>query len=302
MSLQVHCPQCGAAARLYLKGTTDPTTFFTASPHYQIADSGPGSARLDVYRCTACGHGFTPYTISPAILERWYQQSPADHVFLDDMAARRKTARLVLARIRHLNPPGVRLLDIGAGPGLFLAEAKELNWNVSGLEPSAWGVNYAQQHLGLSTVQAGTVERVREWPDRSFDVITAFDVIEHLITPDALIAHAARLLTPQGLLVLTTPRFDSWLCRLLRARCYFIFPAHLHLFSRRSLTTLLTKHGFEIARERTHTRYLSAGYLWYRLRAYLGYPKSLSVSKQQLILPINFGDEFEIYARKRSDA
>lgn len=69
----------------------------------------------------------------------------------------------------------------------------------------------------------------------AFDVVLALDVIEHLVDPAAALRELAARLAPGGLLVLTTPRWDSLAARLFRGRWRAIFPAHLFYFTARSL-------------------------------------------------------------------
>lgn len=301
MNTVTPCPLCGQRSALYSRGTTEAAAYFVVSEHYAIAAWEHGQ-RLAVYRCEACGHGFSPAAILPAVLAKWYEQAPPDTWFVVEASARRRTARRVLNYLATLvSPPGT-LLDVGAGAGFFLEEARRSGWQIAGLEPSAWGQKYARDVLSISTVQAGGFETLATLPAASFNVLTAFDVIEHVLDPAALVAACARVLTPGGMLVLATPKFDSWLARLLGRYWYCIFPAHLHYFSTKSLTRLLERHGFTVERARTHRRYLGVRYFLTRLAGFLGVPGKRMSQKgsDDWLLPLNFGDEFEMYARKKS--
>lgn len=292
------CPICGCDTELYDAGTTTPEIFFTTEPSYHIA-AGQRSSRLPFYRCTSCGHGFAPLNLPPKAISDWYARSPQDEVFLQDEAARRVTAQKTLHHLGHHITPPSTLFDIGAGPGLFLDEVKKRGWQVQGLEPAGWAVDYAHHTLRLTSLRHGTIHNVTSYPAHTFDVVTSFDVIEHLVTPGDLVAAVSHVLKPGGILLLTTPRFNSFFARLSGTRWHALFPAHIHLFSNNSLQHLLKKHGFTIVQTKTHTRYLSAKYFWYRLRSYLGFPSAKPLPiKGSWPLPINLGDEIEIYARK----
>lgn len=284
------CPGCRGQTCLYDKGTvSSPGAYFQHSASYAIAADG-GEDRLPIFRCPSCGHGFSPLDCDANVIAEWYSRSTVDITYLSDREARSRTAQHVLQRLEHLHPPKGNLLDIGASMGIFLFEASQRGWNASGIEPSTSAVQFAKNSLGLQNVQQGDLRLLATLPEESFEVVTAFDVIEHLVDPAILLRESKRLLRPGGILALTTPRFDSFLARIMGKRWYCIFPAHLHYFSRQSLYRLLQNQGFSVLMERSHTRHLSLGYLWQRL-----WGKPLHAP---LIVPINFGDEFEIYARK----
>jgi hypothetical protein len=97
---------------------------------------------------------------------------------------RQHNAADALQRIeRHINThrPGGRLLDFGSGWGFFLAVAKERGWIPYGLEPLPASAVYARARFGLNTI----TDTLREntFPSDFFDVITAFQVFEHLPPP-----------------------------------------------------------------------------------------------------------------------
>lgn len=295
------CPICGGSTLLYQSGTTTGQKYFTASASYGIA-GGDYKERLPIWRCRQCGHGVTDHGVTPAIISDWYARHSLDTVFLSDEVGRRRTAGQVLQRIGVATGKKGRLLDVGAGPGLFASEAKRRGWQVEGIEPSASSRAYTTEHFQLS-LHAGGVERLRTLPAQAYDVVTLCDVIEHVIDPAAALRLVSRVLAPGGLLVITTPKFDSLLARLLGTRWYSIFPAHLHFFTRRSLELALSAGGFQVSAVRHHVRHLSIGYLWQRLVGWVGgrelQARTAKHGVLKLILPVALGDEFEIYARKK---
>jgi len=205
-----------------------------------------------------------------------------------------------LRRIGSLSQPPGCLIDVGSGPGIFVSEAERAGWQAYGLEPASWAVRHGRQAYKVEIVR-GDLLKPLALPVRQFDVVTMFDVIEHVADPAALLRSAAALLRTGGILVLTTPRFDSLLARILGRHWYCIFPAHLQYFTEKSLRHSTAKAGFKFVAQLAHTRYVSFGYGWRRLCAWLtgGTIPNPSGSDSKFIGPINFGDEFELYASKR---
>lgn len=294
---QALCPICGGEASEFIGSSVLPDDFFRGREGYVIAAGG--EARLPVWKCLNCGHGFiTPLTISREELGGWYGQAPEDTSFVHQQNARMKTAGVVLSRLERVYARKGKLLDVGCGPGFFLKAAKIRGWQVQGVEPSNWARRWAREYLGLTDVLAGDYTALDRMVEESFDVVCAFDVIEHVLDPSDFLRAIGRVLKPGGMLVLTTPRFDSLFARFTGRKWHAIFPAHLHYFAGLSLTRLLKEAGFSVEVRRTHTRYLSAEYFWRRLMAYLGIVEMKPVNSVSVSLPINICDEFEIYARK----
>lgn len=144
---------------------------------------------------------------------------------------------------------GGRILDLGCAEGQFLNQLKKYGpWECAGLEFSAEAVAEAQRRYDFE-VTAGTITGGRPWPDGYFDVITMWDVIEHLHHPLADLQVIQRLLKPDGYLILSTPIRHSLGNRLFgRFWVGYELPRHLHIFSEATLSKLLAKAGFELVK------------------------------------------------------
>lgn len=293
------CPVCQGTTRLFEEGTIAAHQFFLTADSYTIA-SGERRQRLPLYVCSGCGHGFSPLDIDPKVVQDWYEKAEEDNTFLAGEFARRLTARAVLRRIALWQRVPGTLLDAGAGPGIFVSEAVRAGWQAYGLEPAAWAVSHGREEYQVPMVK-GNFKEPLSLPMKQFDVVTLFDVIEHVPEPLALLQSAAAVLRPGGLLVLITPRFDSVLAQVLGRHWYCIFPAHLQYFTSKSLRLILTAAGFDLVKRVSHTRYVNFRYGWRRLHAWLtdAALPVLSRGECALSVPINFGDEFEVYALKR---
>lgn len=218
----------------------------TPAPTLQFHKDG-----YDMVACRACGClyvGQDPATIDfDALYGQAYYTGGSDAVFADyvgQQATRRAHARRKLALLRHL-PPRIarqgRLLDVGCAAGFFLAEARA-HYDVQGVELSTWSSAYARDRLGLS-VHTGTLQQAA-LPSDHFDVVTMWDVIEHVSDPVPLLAEAARVLKPGGRLVLTTGDWGSAYAQKHGADWHLMTPPwHLTMFSRASLAQVAQRAG-----------------------------------------------------------
>jgi 2-polyprenyl-3-methyl-5-hydroxy-6-metoxy-1,4-benzoquinol methylase len=111
---------------------------------------------------------------------------------------------------RHLTIAGKKALDIGCGGGLFLAQLKAAGANVTGVELSDTRAFYAKTKYGFEVVKR-TIED-EYWKNfyGSFDIVTLWDVIEHVNYPMATVQAAARMLKPGGILLIDTPCRDAF--------------------------------------------------------------------------------------------
>lgn len=146
-----------------------------------------------------------------------------------------------------------RLLDVGCGTGDFLLRARPLGWTVHGVEIGEHLASYACIHRDLP-VEHGCAEEVGQlFGAATFDVITLWDVIEHLRQPLDVMRSLCRLLKPGGRLYLATPNLDGWVARFhwqTLARRLGIWPhpeppRHLYQFSRKTIRQLYHAAGID---------------------------------------------------------
>jgi SAM-dependent methyltransferase len=117
-------------------------------------------------------------------------------------------------------------------------------------------------------ILVGNIEQTLRQPDLgTFDVVTAFDIIEHVADPASLLAQIRKVLKPGGVLVLTTPDTSHWLRYAMGASWPMLQPSqHLVLFSRRAMTGLLRASGFDPVRTRDARKVFTLRYLFGQLR------------------------------------
>lgn len=125
------------------------------------------------------------------------------------------------------------LLDVGAGTGDFLIEAKKQNWEIYGMEPNSSALKLARQK-GLSLESS-----LAAFGSKKFDVVTLWHVLEHIPNLDEIISQLSELVKPGGTLIVAVPNFKSY-----DAKYYGKFwaaydvPRHLWHFSQASMVKL----------------------------------------------------------------
>ena len=193
-------------------------------------DPRPTAATMEYYYPPA----YEPYSIAiddePSRIARWSRRH--------GMNKRRRA-------IERLVGTG-RLLDVGCATGNFLNEmARTERWHVEGVEPNVTAAAYGCDRFGL-LIHEGNLEKVA-LPDASFDVVTMWNVFEHLHTPMANLREVARLLRSGGLYVFSIPNLNSVEARHLgRLWMGWELPRHLYFPTHSVMRRMLGEVGLEL--------------------------------------------------------
>jgi len=257
----VSCPLCGADDyRLRYPATVSPgeekrTEYYCCTSH-NLAQHG------DIVRCNRCGMVYNNPQPDPGALLKVYKQVE-DPLYQEESGARERTFKLSLDQVhRFVTPPG-RLLDVGCYTGVFMKVAAEQGWDVEGVELSSWAAGIARQ-AGFEKVYDKPLEQL-SLPGESFDVVTLWDVVEHLSHPVDMLKNVHGLLKPGGIAAFSTHMVDSWAVRILGTRYPFFMDMHVAHFSRKTVKRMLEQEGFEFLRIRSHHRILRTGYFLEKL-------------------------------------
>ena len=138
---------------------------------------------------------------------------------------------------------GKRVFDVGAGYGHFLLAGKQRGYTIAGIEMSHANVDYIRDELQLPVVQADILSYD---PNAKYDIVTMWDVLEHIDSADAVIARVATLLETGGFVFIQVPQFDGFFSRLLGDKWWSMGLDHVNYFTRRTITRLLSAYGFEV--------------------------------------------------------
>jgi SAM-dependent methyltransferase len=237
---EVECPVCdGAPAPEAFRARTQSFSFFPLA--YQFRHR----------RCEGCGLVFVSPRLRPEVLRELYEQDYVRPSFLSAANVEKK-GRDAEAYARHLRgfaPPDThpRLLDVGAGHGPFVVAAAHEGWDVSGQEFADLSELWDDVPVLRGRIRVAALEDESVWPTGGFDVVTLWEVAEHLQDPRETFSSVARVLRPGGILALESPRADSVALAYLGPRWTQVIPEqHLYLWTRDSLSRLLSELGFEV--------------------------------------------------------
>ena len=276
-----------------------------------ICDSGPARFKLskgkvDILECPNCGLAFwmppEDFRAEHVYDAAYFDGADQSHGFSDYAGMETAFRASFAGRLARIGPPptGGRLLDVGAAYGYAVSEAQKLGWRATGLEISTAAARRAAEMTHGQLAVGNSLATPFE--SAAFDVVTLWDVLEHLSDPHRAMAEISRLLRPGGRLVFTTTDVGSLVARLSGSRWHlYTLPEHLYFFTRRSLEILCTAHGFEVEKMSAEAAYFSLGYLVERVRkTLLGHTGADSSSwpGAGIRLPINLFDIVTVQARR----
>lgn len=204
-----------------------------------------------VYVCPSCHHirvpagvalsddGVSIYESEQPIFER---DGNAEY-YLDD--ANLEAARAKARFVQEWCPESRKLLDVGASYGHFLSAISGTQ-DAQGIEVSPAAVAWSVKNLGVRSCLGSVYDIPPQLPD-AFDVITCWDVIEHLEQPRRALEACRNRLKPRGWLFLSTPDAGSVVARMMGRHWHYMDPIqHINLFSQANLKRVLEEVGFQV--------------------------------------------------------
>ena len=290
------CPVCAHAdSRLFLSTRDTPLNGNQLGPSRRSVDAGR------ILRCTRCGLGFRARRVSAAELATLYRDME-DSAYNAESEGRSRTAMRLLSIVRR-NVSGGRLLDVGCSSGLFLVTAADAGFEVVGIDPARAAARRARAALGdRGRVLEGTLEDV-DLPKGSFDVVTMWDVLEHVADPTDFLRRASSLLRDGGYLFVNVPDLESWPARLLGRRWPLLLPEHLNYFTEKSLSVCATSAGLGAVASGRRPVSFSIAYILQRLGEHgvpgtsLARRASRALGIEQSMVSVSIGERYEVWRR-----
>jgi 2-polyprenyl-3-methyl-5-hydroxy-6-metoxy-1,4-benzoquinol methylase len=283
MHNDVKCYICKYQAVLYRKGNIK-----EFSPQdLKITDSQYGK-HWDLYKCPNCKLTFSFPLPDQKLLIKFYSEMK-DSEYTEEESGRKRNFLKILKTLEKFSPSKGSLLDIGAASGMLVQLATQRSWDAEGIEPN---IDLFQKSLQKNiTMYNSDLESFT--PKRSYDAITAIDIIEHLYNPELLIFKASNWLKKTGILCIVTPNIGSFMAKIFQKKWWHLRPPHLFYFNKDSINFLLKKYNFKIIACKSYVWHFSLHYLLSRLN--LKFDNKLLKS---VIIPLYLFDSLEIYAQK----
>ncbi len=251
------CPVCASE---------HPELFLDGDDH-EISLESVGSSRTllshgRILRCSACGLGYRAFRPREDQLAALYRAAD-DSMYEAEMPNRWRTA------LRHKNiverhlPAKGSLLDVGCASGAFLRTMRDSGWQIQGVDPAASQYLRAQRTLGENACLQQCVLQEAHLPTK-FDLVTMWDVLEHVVDPVKFLSLAASHLKDGGYLMLNVPRIDSIAARILGSRWPVLLAEHLCYFTVPSLRICGEASGLELIQTGQRPAAFSLAYVLFR--------------------------------------
>lgn len=193
-------------------------------------------------------------------------------------------------------------LDVGCSTGFVVEAAAERGWRATGIDLNPSAIEFGRKR-GLDLRHAALEDEC--FSAESFDAVSLFDVLEHLLHPCSTLDTAIRLLRPGGILFLYVPNYDSASRLLLGADAHFIWPTHhLNYYTPSTLTELMRRSGLEVAMVMTEGLDI-ADYVWHQREVAGQEVSSIEAIADTLQFLINagcYGKNLRMIARRPSAA
>lgn len=148
--------------------------------------------------------------------------------------------------LKYRNRRNKRLLDLGCGAGTFMLQAKKRGFSVFGIDISDRAVSFIRDKLELGAISCSIENLTGVLPQfkSGFDYVTAFEVIEHVSSPNDFLVEAKNLLKDQGHIILSTPNWNSHYYRKSRGPMNRP-PIHVTFWTPETIAAALSKLGFK---------------------------------------------------------
>jgi 2-polyprenyl-3-methyl-5-hydroxy-6-metoxy-1,4-benzoquinol methylase len=184
---------------------------------------------------------------SPELLQEYYNDRPFRNLYISPVTLTRYDVLLDRFEPYRRNN---RIMDFGCGGGAFLERARHKGWEVYGIESTERHIERCRDR-GIENV-TDTPLTPGVYPEGFFDVVTSFEVLEHIGEPAPVVRSVHSILRRGGVFYCTTPNFNALLRLYAKADHDVIFyPGHLCYFTPATISRFLRDCGFETLRMET---------------------------------------------------
>lgn len=197
------------------------------------------------HECTGCGLIYAKW-----VLRDYVEANDASFANeLDDYVGKASDTRRVKRLEKFLKPFSRyrrtnKFLEVGCNAGSVLLTARNLGWEVQGVDIGATATEFGRTHWDLD-LHTGTLESAQYETD-TFDMVYSNATLEHVEHPLSTLQEIFRVLRPGGIFYCNTVNWDSYTRELLNEDWLLIAPTHhIHLFTPANVAMLCQRSGLE---------------------------------------------------------
>ena len=256
------------------------------------------------YLCPECHTYFMFPLPTPEGMKNYAEQHYLDGVYAQYTKARELKVATCRERLKTIGryAQGKKLIDLGCSCGFMVEAALEAGYDARGVEFSEAAVKAAAPAI-RERITVGDIHNLK---GGGYDVVTAFDILEHTRDPLGTLRQWATLLNPRGILVIATPNTDSLFRKIMGSRWPMLQPyQHTFLFSGKHFGRLLEKSGLHPLELRPAIKVMTPGYLAKQLELYFPLMSRLSLDLGRLFprfsglpIPFRIGEFLSISGKK----
>jgi len=221
-------------------------------------------------KCKECGLVYVNPRINKNKIEEFYSTGRFTFMFTNLYIPSAKYRQEVLynERLDFIEQyiPNGRLLDVGSAAGHFVESAMKRGWDTYGIEVGNVGADFAKEKLNLKNIYNMTIDEA-QFENDFFDVVTVWDVFEHLTEPLNTAKEIHRIIRKNGMIFVYVPNYNSVERYICEEKCDNIVPdAHLIYYTPDTIKGLLEKAGFKIVY--LETRGIDIDHIIFNLKHY----------------------------------
>ena len=214
-----------------------------------------------VVQCNNCGFIYSNPVLREEFLNKLYTKSTTEYSQVD-FAQIEKTMSGYFKTFEPFLNGRDAALDIGSHAGILLKVLKDHGFkSLFGLEPSVEDTALVSPELDNVTI-INDIYTKGQFEKKTFDLITAIHILDHLIEPNSFLETVALHLKDSGIFCCVTHNINSLLARMLKVNFQPIEIKHITFFTEKSLNEIIEKNGFEVIKTvRTYNNYTLERYI-----------------------------------------
>ncbi|EQC45756.1 methionine biosynthesis protein MetW-like protein [Bacteriovorax sp. BSW11_IV] len=254
---------------------SDYSNFKTEEDFLKVYSSSSDQVLYDqLVKCNKCDLSYLNPRVKEDIIMESYSSAEDDTFFSQNPQRIRtfsKSLKKIISKNNITASKDKKVLDIGCAGAAFPKAANDLGFTVTGIEPAKWLANKGRETYKLDIRPGILLDH--HFDDKTFDIVTLWDVIEHITDPAQTIIEIKRILKDDGIFVVNYPDIDTWPCKLLGKKWPFYLSVHLFYFTPKTIREYLNKFDFKVETISPYYQTLELGYVLKRAESYFGFFK-----------------------------